>query len=163
MGDILGVILLIVLYGVAASAGKKNKKAWEKRGGMPTAQQTRQQAQEKARRKAQRNERREPQRSQREAGARMMTQLEMDLAAQREADCGAQRMHLHDTTGAQRDLAAEGEDPCHKGGVRIYAEEEPVAEQRSELAQDVLRGVIMSEILTRPAERAALAQMRRRR
>lgn len=55
----------------------------------------------------------------------------------------------------------EGEDPCHPAPKReqVHADgqaQEP--EQETEpgaLAQDVLRGIVMSEILTRPCERRA--------
>lgn len=51
----------------------------------------------------------------------------------------------------------EGEDRCHPAPERKQAraaEPEPEAAP-GDLAQDVLRGVIMSEILTRPCERRA--------
>ena len=53
----------------------------------------------------------------------------------------------------------EGEDPCHPAPKREQtAEQAHEPEQETEpdaLAQDVLRGVVMSEILTRPCERRA--------
>ena len=62
---------------------------------------------------------------------------------------------------AQSAPASEGDDPCHPAPKRERTQEDRQAhepEQEMEpnaLAQDVLRGVIMSEILTRPCERRA--------
>ncbi|MGN0776081.1 MAG: hypothetical protein ACI4MM_05315 [Candidatus Ventricola sp.] len=57
----------------------------------------------------------------------------------------------------------EGEDPCHPAPKREIVRAEKSQDdgvqadepQMSLLAQDLLRGVIMSEILTRPSERRA--------
>ena len=63
--------------------------------------------------------------------------------------------------------AGEGEDPCHAGGAPKRPEPdeayEPTEEEarRAAFQSDVLRGVIMSEILTRPGERAAVRRMKR--
>ena len=63
--------------------------------------------------------------------------------------------------------AGEGEDPCHAGAApkRPEPEEayEPTEEEarRAAFQSDVLRGVIMSEILMRPGERAAVRRMKR--
>lgn len=70
--------------------------------------------------------------------------------------CNEEKMHLHEVSQRQFDEAAEGEDPCHAGGQT--PEEETrfdafATEDGDAFAQDVLRGVIMSEILTRPCER----------
>ena len=78
-----------------------------------------------------------------------------------EADCEQRRIHLHEVTQRQMHEAFEGEDPCHAGhapemqedAVFSYDEEQSQADG---FAQDVLRGVIMSEILTRPCQRAAM-------
>ncbi len=81
----------------------------------------------------------------------------------READCEAKPIHLHSVSQQTMRSAGEGEDPCHAGNSRIRTEEigeTPVPQDADNvLAQDVLRGVIMSEILTRPRDRVA---MRRR-
>lgn len=83
--------------------------------------------------------------------------------------CEQQRIHLHDVTKTQLDQAGEGEDPCHQGGEeaqqaaatdRAYAETDGELEA---LRQDVLRGVIMSEILTRPCDRMAMRRSGQRR
>ena len=73
--------------------------------------------------------------------------------------CDTQRIHLHEATQEQMNLAAEGEDPCHAAGVDPLQTEDDSAMETSAqgevnpIAQDMLRGVIMSEILTRPCER----------
>lgn len=81
-----------------------------------------------------------------------------------DADCQQQRIHLHDVSQTDMLTAAEGEDPCHGGDsaaqrVGFDAEPEENEAQRS-LREDVLRGVIMSEILMRPHERRALQRSR---
>jgi len=61
--------------------------------------------------------------------------------------------------------AAEGEDPCHAGGVQsavVLQESEIADETQQDLAQNVLRSVIMSEVLMRPNERRALQRSRQR-
>lgn len=87
-----------------------------------------------------------------------------------EADCDghAPGLHLHEATQEQLRAAGEGEDPCHAGGgVRPAPEQGSIlsaAEQAqdSEAARELLRGVILSEILERPCERRARLQNRRR-
>ena len=64
---------------------------------------------------------------------------------------------------AQRTPVPEGEDPCHPAPERADARmKTPESDdvqmnepQTNPLAQDLLRGVIMSEILTRPSESRA--------
>ena len=78
--------------------------------------------------------------------------------------CEGNRIHLHDVTQQQFHESAEGEDPCHRGSAPAAesgcAEDafsyDAQEEQQDALAQDILRGVILSEILQRPAERAAI-------
>lgn len=78
--------------------------------------------------------------------------------------CKTDRMHLHEVSQQQFEVAAEGEDPCHVGtaGYDDVGFDES-DDTRQQLAQDVLRGVIMSEILARPQERFARAAMMRNR
>ena len=77
------------------------------------------------------------------------------------------RIHLHHADEQAREQAGEGEDPCHAGAApkRLEPDEayEPTEEEarRAAFQSDVLRGVIMSEILTRPGERAAVRRMKR--
>ena len=62
--------------------------------------------------------------------------------------------------------AGEGEDPCHVGAAPARRREPPHQEEERALrglsTEDVWRGVVMSEILMRPRERAALRRARRR-
>lgn len=87
-----------------------------------------------------------------------------------EADCDghAPGLHLHAATQEKLRAAGEGEDPCHAGsavrpepeqGIILSAAEQA---QDSEAARELLRGVILSEILERPCERRARLQNRRR-
>ena len=83
--------------------------------------------------------------------------------------CESASIHLHDVPQSVMEHAGEGEDPCHAGGVPVSDETEIGREeigfdsdfQQSEAMQDILRGVIMSEILTRPCERRAVQRNRR--
>lgn len=85
----------------------------------------------------------------------MQTEQGFDTAFER-----TQRVTVLDH--AQPAPVPEGEDPCHpapkRAGVKQEAESDSVQvdePQTNPLAQDLLRGVIMSEILTRPSERRA--------
>lgn len=75
-------------------------------------------------------------------------------------------LHLHAVTQERLRSAGEGEDPCHAGGAPRPAPE--LAAETAELptdsaaARELLRGVILSEILERPCERRARLQNRRR-
>ena len=77
------------------------------------------------------------------------------------------RIHLHHADEQAMEQAGEGEDPCHAGAAPKRPEPdeayEPTEEEarRAAFQSDVLRGVIMSEILTRPGERAAVRRMKR--
>lgn len=79
----------------------------------------------------------------------------------------APRIHLHQADQQAMEQAGEGEDPCHAGAAPKRPEPdeayEPAEEEarRAAFQSDVLRGVIMSEILTRPGERAAGRRMKR--
>ena len=82
----------------------------------------------------------------------------------------APRIHLHQVDEQTMEQAGEGEDPCHAGSApkrppldddNEQAEETEEDTQRAAFQSDVLRGVIMSEILTRPGERAAIRRMKR--
>lgn len=73
-------------------------------------------------------------------------------------------VHLHDVTQEQMNLAQEGEDPCHAGSApAVTVEETPQAPGnplREAMADDLLRGVVMSEILTRPCQRQTAIRRR---
>ena len=152
MEDFLSMILLMVIYiGVAAANGNKKKKKRAKQArarGFQPAFDGRSSA----------------------GGERRVQQPE---SAQEgflpafEDNCESRPIHLHDVPQSVLQHAGEGEDPCHAGGARSTTKAERKAKEAeppfapdeaegSEFAQDVLRGVIMSEILTRPCDRRAM-------
>lgn len=140
MDDFIGIIVLAVIYMVAAASFKKGK-------------------QKKKRARRESATPREPQFDEAFEGAR--TALEEALS---HADCERKPLHLHEVTQRQFDAAGEGDDPCHAG--HAPAQEPILLEETQEephpLADDVLRGVIMSEILQRPCDRMARRDYRRR-
>lgn len=75
------------------------------------------------------------------------------------------RIHLHHADEQAMEQAGEGEDPCHAGAAPerppMDDETKETDVQRAAFESDVLRGVVMSEVLTRPSERAALRRMKR--
>ena len=89
---------------------------------------------------------------------------ELDDPCEQEAE---PRIHLHHADEQAMEQVGEGEDPCHAGAAPKRPEPdeayEPTEEEarRAAFQSDVLRGVIMSEILTRPGERAAVRRMKR--
>ena len=121
--------ILLILYVIAVAGGRKKK----------TSKQNRQR--------------------QRPARAASRTQTREERA----------RTHTEQTaqgfsTAFAREQSApvpEGEDPCHPAPKREQVQADgPMHEPEQEtepdaLAQDVLRGIVMSEILTRPCERRA--------
>ena len=159
--DILSLIVVFIFYLIAVSSGKKRKKKRSERR-RAFAKRMEQAAMEQQRAAARRAQ---PQ----SAADMKKTSIQRELE---ERDAGrpchdTPRMHLHDVTDAQMTAAAEGEDPCHQGGALsaemmdspVYVQE--TEQDRQALAQDVLRGVIMSEILTRPRDRMAMYRSRR--
>lgn len=113
-------VILLIVYLVAFSAGKKKK--------------------------------REPDRAPKKRAARR--------AGDEAVRVQAEEPEAKRTADRVRDMAQEtipeGEDRCHPEPMqpRVQAAE-PLQEAPDTLAQDVLRGVVMSEILTRPCERRA--------
>ena len=132
MKDFPILLILLILYVIAASGSKKKKNKQQKR---PARAVSRAEA---------RRER------------TMQAEQGFDTAFER-----TQRAPAFDK--AQRTPVPEGEDTCHPEPERAddrmktpESDDEQMNEpQTSPLAQDLLRGVIMSEILTRPSERRA--------
>lgn len=160
MGEMLRYLLvaaLLVMVQVAAGGKKKKKKKGspnrppvkktEARQAAPTEQPATQTAEESAR-----------------VFERHEAQSGFDDPCDSE---DAPRIHLHQANQQTMEQAGEGEDPCHAGAVPKRPEPdeayEPTEEEarRAAFQSDVLRGVIMSEILTRPGERAAVRRMKR--
>lgn len=84
--------------------------------------------------------------------------------AQREPDCEKRPIHLHSVSRGEMEAAAEGEDPCHPGARPAQTQDDApaVLPDQDALAQELLRGIVVSEILKRPCERAAMQRNRRR-
>ena len=154
MGEMLRYLLVAALFVIVEviAVGKKKKKRpaakphEPKRAAPPEMPQN--QADETARERA-----------------RVFEQAdEFDDPCEQEAE---PRIHLHHADEQAMEQAGEGEDPCHAGAApkRLEPDEayEPTEEEarRAAFQSDVLRGVIMSEILTRPGERAAVRRMKR--
>lgn len=155
MGEMLLYLLvaaLLVMVQVAAG-GKKKKKGSPNR---PPVKKTeaRQAATER------------PEAKTAEESARVFERHEAQSGFDDPCDSeDAPRIHLHQADQQTMEQAGEGEDPCHAGA----APERPPMDdetretdgQRAAFESDVLRGVVMSEVLTRPSERAALRRMKR--
>lgn len=156
MDDFPLLILFFIFYLIAGSSGKKKKK---KTGSKARQQSMRTRAQ---------GEQRDMRALERERqtmagfGAAFASKPEKNTAA-----CEEGRIHLHEVSQTQLRDAAEGEDPCHAGGERIQTADaadtawSETDETQEAPRQDMLRGVIMSEILTRPQQRRALQRSRR--
>lgn len=156
MGEMLRYLLVAALFVIVEviAVGKKKKrpaaKLHEPKRAAPP-EMTQKQADETARERA-----------------RVFEQAdeadEFDDPCEQEAE---PRIHLHHADEQAMEQAGEGEDPCHAGAAPKRPEPdeayEPTEEEarRAAFQSDVLRGVIMSEILTRPGERAAGRRMKR--
>lgn len=149
MEDFPLLVLFFIIYLIAGSSSRKKKqKKQARRGPMRTRSQGEQLDKHALMRDGRTTE-----------GFQTAFPEKQDSA---ELPCDQKHMHLHEVTDEQMLHAAEGEDPCHAGGntapafePEIYLEEEQQA-----FARDVLRGMIMSEILMRPHERAAIRKGR---
>lgn len=149
MEDFPLLVLFFIIYLIAGSSRKKKSKAKSKRGPIRTSAQGEQLDMRALMRDLQ---------TKKGFQSAFSEKKEPD-----EQPCDQRRIHLHDVTNEQMLFAGEGEDPCHAGGNPAEPEHEretPVGEENRELAQDVLRGVIMSEILTRPCDRMAVRKGR---
>lgn len=148
MDEVLGFLILI-LYLIAASSSKKKK-----------AKKNQARADARKRQDTKRTFPSVPNGSRQTAAAQPV---------HAEEACVQERIHIHETTQQQMELAGEGEDPCHGGNAQLAEEAQGAlfsydeeAQDENEFAQDVLRGVIMSEILTRPCDRMAVKRSGRR-
>lgn len=167
MDDILSLVLVFLFYAIAASSGKKRKK---KRRDRVYEQMNRYERQAAQPQQAAGGEAAAPAQQPRMQRADMSADSERNFAPRSaEAPCHqTPRLHLHEVTDLQMEEADEGEDPCHAGGAALNPDEDeriedsPVYDEeigkakRSALAQDMLRGVVMSEILKRPCRRGPI-------
>ena len=103
MEDFIGIIVLVVIWLVAAS-GRKGKKAEKPRAQRQKEQKARMTSFEQAfARRVQAEQKGAP------------AQQPVSPAPVREPDCERRPIHLHEATQHQMAQAAEGEDPCHSG------------------------------------------------
>lgn len=151
MEDFPILLISLIVYLIAASSGNKKKKRRERTRRSRSPMRTAAQGEQHDRVSNARS-------SQTQKGF-----AEVFAQAEHQENCETKPVHLHDVSQLQMASAAEGEDPCHAGGVSMKHEGMPdnPADNDNVLAQEVLRGVIMSEILTRPQERAAWRRNRR--
>lgn len=159
MEDFFGIIIVLVLY--FAAVGSIRKSARRKRGDKKRAARRPQfeaAFEEAAGKKAAGAERAVLKDVRQTLAQAARSAAPECAAAKREQDCQTSRLHLHDVTQEEMDAAGEGEDPCHGGHAPEPAPAQTAdlfvdVQEEEALSQDVLRGVIMSEILTRPCER----------
>ena len=154
MDDFLSILVVVVFYLIVAANGNKKRKA------------------KNAAKKAPRRRRNAfddafPARDAQKTAVQTQPVQAANNAAFHEEACASSRIHLHDVTQNQMHAAGEGEDPCHAGTAPDIHEETEFSydedtEQQNALAGDILRGVIMSEILIRPCERNAIRRNGRR-
>lgn len=157
MEDIFSIIIVLLIYAVAVGSAKKTgaKRKAEKRKRSERKPQF-EHAFEKRSDGGKQIDLRDVQEEMRRAAASISAAPVSDRAERREADCETSRLHLHEVTQDELHAAAEGEDPCHGGHAPQIATADSFPEEErepDELGQDILRGVITSEILTRPSER----------
>ena len=151
MEDFIGIIVVVLIALVSAS-GKKKK------------------AEKLARQRKQAEKPREAKLDQAFAPKQAETlkrqaERQAPKKAVREADCDKRPLHLHEVSQPQMAQAGEGEDPCHAGShplEELSSVYEPQTAQIDLRGQELVRGVIMSEILRRPCERMAERHDRRR-
>ena len=151
MEDFIGIIVLVLI--VLASASGKKKKT-EK-----PARQRKQAAQPNVPRFDQAFAKRQAEELKKQAKRPALGE------GMREADCDKRPLHLHEVSQQQMAQAGEGEDPCHAGShapEELSSVYEPQPVQVDLRGQELVRGVIMSEILKRPCERMAERHDRRR-
>ena len=153
MEDILSLIAVILVFIISAAGNKKNRekkrqKKLERRQRRAADAQPAQTASAGA--------------SAAQASAKKPEPRAAQPALHQEPDCEKRPLHLHSVSQQAMEGAGEGEDPCHSGGRPAEMHDDAPAAQPNELAQELLRGIIVSEILTRPCERMAQKRNRRR-
>lgn len=145
MDDLVVVVLIVFAVFNAVRNGKKKKKKGQSAGPALSAKQKRAAAQKD----------RQADFSAAFARSHESAESEVKTKAAKDERLHGPGVHLHDVTQEQMNLAQEGEDPCHAGSAPVAMPEEaaPANPLREAMADDLLRGVIMSEILTRPCQR----------
>jgi len=143
MDDIISLVIVFAIYLIAASNSKKKKKNTSS----------------KNRRREKRMNRKEH--AQQQGFEAAFEPVIAHAGAIDVSSCDQRPMHLHEVSQERLSHAGEGEDPCHVGGHERMPDTRLDEAQEETLPQNVLRGVIMSEILMRPHERAAIRRSRR--
>lgn len=145
MDDLVVVVLIVFAVFNAVRNGKKKKKKGQSAGPALSAKQKRATAQKD----------RQADFSAAFARSHESAESEAKTKAAKDERLHGPGVHLHDVTQEQMNLAQEGEDPCHAGSAPVAMPEEaaPANPLREAMADDLLRGVVMSEILTRPCQR----------
>lgn len=182
MGDLIGIVAIAIIYLCVMKSVAKKRQAKQQNQAASARRKGGKRARERKASFAQafdgdvQAEKKQP------AARRTVTDtrgmpgaLAAQAAVSSEGGCGeaahAPGMHLHEVTQAQMMSAGEGEDPCHAGRAQRHAMPEESAlgmadaapdTQDNEAARELLRGVILSEILERPCERRARLMGRRR-
>lgn len=133
MGDFIGIIALLVLYVIASSMGKKKKAAENPK--------SKQKVQNNP--SAQQNKKASPKKKTKDSS-------KPALQNKKSADV------YQPITPDFPEIQVQNQD------FELH-EHEDHDEERQAFARDIMRGVIMNEILTRPSEREAIRRMRQRR
>ena len=144
MEDFIGIIVLVLI--VLVSASGKKKKAEKPARQRKQAEKPRDARFDQAFAKRQAEE------------LKKLAERPAPGEGMREADCDKRPLHLHQVSQQQMAQAGEGEDPCHAGShapEELSSVYEPQPVQVDLRGQELVRGVIMSEILKRPCERMA--------
>jgi len=169
MDDIISMIVIFLIYCAASALGGKKKKK-KSRGRMSSRRM--EHRPDIGRMVREMTDARGAE--QKQATESQMAQMKREEPIRREPKADAARcdeapgLHLHSVTQLQMEAAEEGEDPCHHGEAPAFeAEDSPIYDQdkaaeKDALMQDMLRGVIMSEILTRPCDKRAMYRNGRR-
>lgn len=172
MEDIVGLVIVFLIYLVFGGKSKKKKEEAKARREKRLAERARKSDFHTAFTDPQDHVQQRSDAVRPAAAQRPETRMPMH--AQEGRPCEERPIHLHEVTPWQMDEAGEGEDPCHQGGLQSggHADETEESEvfeaayehtAQDQRAQELLRGMIMSEVLTRPAQRKMMRGGRRRR
>lgn len=155
MDDLISLIVVILIVVISSAGSKKNKE--KKRQKKLERQMRRAEASRPAQAASA-----GPDAAQTSAKKPEIRAEQAQSATRLEADCAKRLLHLHEVSQQVMEAAGEGEDPCHPGGRPAEEQVDAPVAQPNELAQELLRGIVVSEILTRPCDRMALQRNRRR-
>lgn len=174
MDDLIGIVVMILYFVALGAAGKNKKKKKAKQAAARKQEVQFEQAFERIAEAVLSGERRRGEKKpSAKAAGKEKQQVQEGMDPCHEAMLAPQRpsMRLHTVTQEGMRSAGEGEDPCHLGdaqGEVVLLEDSPVyrspifdTEDKDAFAKDILRGIVMSEVLTRPAQRRMGRSMKR--